>query len=303
MNLVDLTGQQIGKLTILGIDENNKYNSSGKIQWKCLCECGTICYKTLDSLKRQPKQGIKACSKSCGVAIKNGTTFGLLTVVEMVDNNQYLCRCECGNTITTSGTRLKNGSCSSCGCYRKKRMSEIGKKYSQIADITNQRFGKLVAIEPTKERQNKSVIWKCKCDCGNIHYASKSNLSSGSVSRCSDCKILSKGEEKIKQLLIEANIPFVQEKTFETCRYPKTNALLKFDFYVNNSYIIEFDGIQHFKSIGWYTTEKLLSLQERDRYKNNWCKENNIPIIRIPYTELETLDIKNLQINTTNYLL
>lgn len=35
---------------------------------------------------------------------------------------------------------------------------------------------------------------------------------------------------------------FEQQKTFETCRNQKTNALLKFDFYINNQYLIEFDG-------------------------------------------------------------
>lgn len=36
-------------------------------------------------------------------------------------------------------------------------------------DITNQKFGYLVAIEPTDKRRYKSVVWKCKCLlCGNI---------------------------------------------------------------------------------------------------------------------------------------
>jgi very-short-patch-repair endonuclease len=49
----------------------------------------------------------------------------------------------------------------------------------------------------------------------------------------------STGENKIAALLKENNISFEQEKI-----------LLKnyrFDFYVNNLYIIEYDGIQHFE--------------------------------------------------------
>jgi hypothetical protein len=35
-------------------------------------------------------------------------------------------------------------------------------------DITNQRFGLLVAIRPTAKRDSTgSVIWLCHCDCGN----------------------------------------------------------------------------------------------------------------------------------------
>jgi hypothetical protein len=35
MKLADLKGKKFDKLLVLGIDENNKYNASGKIQWKC----------------------------------------------------------------------------------------------------------------------------------------------------------------------------------------------------------------------------------------------------------------------------
>ena len=52
----------------------------------------------------------------------------------------------------------------------------------------------------------------------------------------------SKGEETIKNILLKNNILFEQEKTFEDCRFPKTNRKARFDFFVENKYIIEFDG-------------------------------------------------------------
>ena len=39
----------------------------------------------------------------------------------------------------------------------------------------------------------------------------------------------------------------------------------------------------------------------RDNYKTQWCKENNIPLIRIPYTAYETLSTKDLLLTTTKY--
>ena len=171
-------------------------------------------------------------------------------------------------------------------------------------DITNQRFGKLVALEPTDKRQNKSVIWKCKCDCGNIHYASQHNLKNGDVTRCNDCKIKSKGEEKIIQLLQENGISFEREKTFESCRNPKTNKLLRFDFYVNNSYLIEFDGKQHYSDTLFFRRAISESDQQyRDKYKEWWCKENNIPLIRIPYIILDILSFKDIDINNSKFIL
>ena len=51
-------------------------------------------------------------------------------------------------------------------------------------NLTNQRFGKLTALEPTNMRQHKSVVWKCQCDCGNIHYVATSRLREGSIQSC-----------------------------------------------------------------------------------------------------------------------
>lgn len=33
-------------------------------------------------------------------------------------------------------------------------------------DVTNKRFGKLIAIEPTDKRKRNAIVWKCICDCG-----------------------------------------------------------------------------------------------------------------------------------------
>ena len=76
----------------------------------------------------------------------------------------------------------------------------------------------------------------------------------------------------------------------------------RFDFYVNNNYLIEYDGQQHFESVEYFGGEEQLKIQQkRDTYKNQWCKENNIPLIRIPYTKLDTLCIKDLMLETTQF--
>ena len=40
----------------------------------------------------------------------------------------------------------------------------------KIIDLTGQKFNKLTVIEKTDERKNRQVVWKCRCDCGNISY-------------------------------------------------------------------------------------------------------------------------------------
>ena len=43
-------------------------------------------------------------------------------------------------------------------------------------DLTGQRFGRLLAIEPTDEKRNGKVKWLCRCDCGNTATVLNYNL-------------------------------------------------------------------------------------------------------------------------------
>lgn len=54
----------------------------------------------------------------------------------------------------------------------------------RIKNIIGNRYGKLIVIEKTEERKNNKVVWKCRCDCGNITYSVKSQLDSGYKKSC-----------------------------------------------------------------------------------------------------------------------
>ena len=51
-------------------------------------------------------------------------------------------------------------------------------------DITGQRFGKLVAIEPITKRKNGRIVWKCECDCGGTTATSAGTLRLGIAQSC-----------------------------------------------------------------------------------------------------------------------
>ena len=56
-------------------------------------------------------------------------------------------------------------------------------------DLTGRQFGKLTAIKSTTRRDKyRSVIWKCRCECGRIKYASTHSLNGRQVTSCG-CKI------------------------------------------------------------------------------------------------------------------
>jgi len=81
----------------------------------------------------------------------------------------WKCRCDCKdeNIVYKTVDRLKRTKDFGlhCGC----RNSDDEKmKNGKISDITGQTFGQLTALRPTNERSNMSVIWECRCSCGNI---------------------------------------------------------------------------------------------------------------------------------------
>lgn len=290
-------------------DERNKKI----VKWKCLCECGNECIVRSSYLKN-------GHTKSCGCYIAKanklnaqnrvdnlvGKTFGKLTVLRRVENKSnatyWECRCQCGKVIEVISYNLKNGNTQSCGCLQKEKTSNARKKY-----ISMKRFGYLTALYPTLSRSNdKKIIWHCKCDCGNYIDVPIGSLTSGNTSSCG-CLGKSKGEDKIETILNNNNIEYEKQKHFNSCKFPDTNYHAYFDFYLPKyNLLIEYDGHQHFHYASsentWNTKDNFEKTVEHDKYKNEWCKKNKIMLIRIPYTQYEELNIKDLLPNTSRFV-
>lgn len=120
----NLTGQRFGRLLVLG--EPQIGNKSGTI-WKCLCDCGTICYKTSAHL-------VHGNTTSCGCYKKElhstmndltGQKFGELTAlysIEIANDGQRVwhCKCSCGNETDVRAGALRGNRIKSCGCKTSK---------------------------------------------------------------------------------------------------------------------------------------------------------------------------------------
>lgn len=234
-----------------------------------------------------------------------GQKFNRLLVLQRGKNigrqTAWICKCDCGNKVLVRGADLKNGHTKSCGCFKNEKTAQRNKDNRE--NIVGNKYGLLTVVEETKLRnRDNKVLYKCKCSCGSTLdvYATSYELKSNHKISCG-C-LISKGEYKIRQLLSKNNINFETQKTFDSCRYPMTNSLLKFDFYIDNKYLIEFDGKQHFIAYesGWSTESNLIETQKRDKFKNEWCKKNNIILIRIPYLDLDKIDINDL-LETSKY--
>lgn len=94
------------------------------------------------------------------------------------------------------------------------------------------------------------------------------------------------GELRIKKFLDDSNIRHEREKRFNTCLNSQNNKL-PFDFYLMDKNIcIEYDGEHHFHVVTKYGGDDFLKkVKEHDKIKTEWCKKNNINLLRIPYNK------------------
>ena len=235
-----------------------------------------------------------------------GQKFGRWTVLQRVPNHgkavYWLCECECGTRKEVKAAHLRSGASTSCGCRQKEIAREwIQNNIGKRANLTGQKFNHLTALKCVGTNKSGTTLWECECDCANHTHiiVSLPHLTSGHTTSCG-CIGNSKGENVIKDILSNNNINFIQEKSFKNCVYPKTQGYLRFDFYLPEyNTCIEYDGEQHFKQKpGW---EPLDQLQARDEYKNNWCKEHKVNLIRIPYTHYNNIQLIDLLPNTSMF--
>ena len=134
---------------------------------------------------------------------KTVNDFKILDSEKRGSRNYLLIKCPyCGKEVWKRSDSIISGSIKSCGCYNRNF------NHFKAKDVTNKRFGRLVAIKPTNKKDlNNATIWFCKCDCGNTIEVSISLLEKGTVKSCG---CLGK-ENSLK------NGKMVAKKTLEYC--------------------------------------------------------------------------------------
>ena len=287
---INLLNQQIGDLLV--IKETNKRKNKSVV-WECKCKCGNI---EEFSTKELRSDGIIQCH-NCGTnrlpqtkLIENiiGKKFNHLTVLEKTEKRSggkivYKCICDCEkqSEVFVTKTDLENNHTISCGCARRK---------NSIGDIVNNR--EIIGYIGPKYNDGH-YYYKCKCLFCNREYESLISIINKTFS-CGCQRSL--GEYNIIQILNKYNVPFIKEYHFPDSK-------LRFDFAILNTAneiirLIEFDGEQHYekniKNSGWNTYQKYQYTLEHDLLKNQLAKNNNIPLVRIPYWERDNITFELL---------
>ncbi|MDR7001559.1 hypothetical protein [Neobacillus niacini] len=178
-----------------------------------------------------------------------------------------------------------NGACNNCAIKKSKTTKRQIFKERFLSEVA--KYSEYEVLSDYKDSHSK-VIFK-HLECGHEYESAPNYFMSGN--RCPKCAS-SKGEKRIQTYLeSQTNLIFEKEFTFDDLVYKNK---LRFDFAIldgsnNPKLLIEFDGLHHFQNIEYFKSN-LETVKKRDELKNNYCKERNIKLLRIPYYEFDNIE-------------
>jgi len=204
-------------------------------------------------------------------------------------NLQLKCRV-CNEKWTTNWAHISGGEgCPYCSGKKVREKNSFGgvcpmllEEWDYINNVVN-------PFEVTPH-SGKRIFWICK-KCNN-HWVATINKRSGG-NGCPKC-FASKGEKCVENFLDKNNVCYIREYSFEDCKFI---APLYFDFYIlNKNILIEFQGMQHYFPVDFCGYGKIYANKEfeknklRDNIKKQYCTNNNIRLLEIPYWEINNVD-------------
>ena len=204
-----------------------------------------------------------------------------IVVLERYINNRtnILHQCLVDNHIWSAApvNILSGSGCPACAS--RKQSMERTKKHEDYVEEVYAVNSDIDVVEKYAGAETK-ILHRCKID-GYEWYALPSNILSGHG--CPMCNV-SIGEREVKYYLINHNISYIYQHTFDDCKNKKA---LPFDFYLPDyNACIEYDGEQHFRPVEYFGGEDgFMRRQHNDKIKTTYCKLNNITLLRIRYDQ------------------
>lgn len=187
----------------------------------------------------------------------------------------------CGEIFTTSLGSFKNGTGKCPNCSKEDMVKNKRITKDTVKDIIESKNNNiLLNAEEYKSVHLNNLLIKCG-SCGSIFRMSLGNYRqewfSGKCKKCHDNSI---GEKDIAKILDELKVSYTRQEHFNGDLRDKKPIPL--DFYLSDYRIaIEFDGHGHYSPV--WGNESFYRTVLHDGMKNNYCKWNNIRLIRIPY--------------------
>ena len=169
----------------------------------------------------------------------SGKTFGYLTPLYYIKGGKWHCKCKCGNETDVFAGNLQKGHTKSCGCLVKEKSS------LNTIDMSNYEDENIKVIKRAGSTPLGIAKWQCLCkSCGRLFVTEGANIRSGETKSCG-C-VHSFNEQKITQMLIDNNIEFIPQYSFDDLLGKDNIHPLRFDFAIfyngQLSHLIEYNG-------------------------------------------------------------
>lgn len=272
--------------TFISMEKVKDDKGRGQINVTIKCPKGHITTKRWSNIRDNKK-----CTKCTG-----NKKFTLDEIKEYVESfgykflsnvyngkdKKYDFMCDKGHKYSTSYAVFRRGfRCPHCSGKSKYTIN-------QVREIIEKEGYKLLSTE-YKSALDYIIV---QCDEKHEPYEVKFSDFNNNERRCPHCK-KSKGEKRISEVLDNMNIKYHTQYKFEDCKSIKC---LPFDFYIKDmNILIEFDGEGHYKPIYWHGNKEVafdvfVGTIIRDTIKNDYCKKNNINLIRIPYWKFDKIE-------------
>jgi hypothetical protein len=183
--------------------------------------------------------------------------------------------------------RLKCPKCKRPSLYKESVHDKLSQKYGN----------EYVLLDEYVDSTTKMKFQHNTEKCNEIFYRNWNHFYSAER-LCPCTRPFSKGEDSVMDFLDSISIEYKKQYTFHDCKGDFKS--LPFDFSIFNEddniiCLIEYDGRQHYEPVNFGGCSDEVALQEHlntfknDQIKNEYCRTNNIPLLRIPYWEFDNI--------------
>lgn len=270
------------------------------------CYCGIQFETTFEKFRLNNKRqcttcGIEIMKKKQSLCIEDVLTYvnensncTLISTEYVNTKSPLLFKCSCGTLFEKSFEKFKSKEkqCKNCSYL------DISKNQTFSYDFVKKYIENNNCILLDDSYINCESKINIECPCGETFVSNFNSFRNYNQIRCRKCtRQMSKGEILIENYLKKNKLKYTLQYKFDDLKALNNKHFLKFDFavFTDNSLItlIEFDGEQHFKPIEFYGgIDAFNTLQTNDTMKNNYCKANEINLLRISFKEIN--DIENI---------
>ena len=151
-------------------------------------------------------------------------------------------------------------------------------------------------IDILGEYKGSKIKIKCKCEIDGYEWEIRPNDLLKGIG-CPKCNI-SKGEKRVAQYLDNLDIEYIYNKCYFNDLVGTGGGPLRPDFIIPSLKIwIEYEGIQHFEPTDFSgnmseeeVQEQFKQTQQNNQKKNQYAKDNNWTLIRIPYWDYDNIE-------------